>query len=189
MESGVQSKRSIRETATKELKAFAIVAVYFYVCFAALIYLKVAILQAQGVAFAPWGIAVIKAAICAKFMLVGRAFHIGEQFNKQPLIIPTLYRSFAFLGLLVVLNVIEEISVGAIHGRAILDSMVGIAGGPQQMVATSVILLLMLVPYFAFCSLADVIGDSTLVRLYFEPRRRMIPETLSQPAGTILPTR
>jgi hypothetical protein len=45
----------------------------------------------------------------------------------------------------------------------------GIAGGTfHQMVATSVILLLILIPYFAFRSLADVIGERTLVRLYFE---------------------
>jgi len=173
MESGIQSKPSFRETATNELKAFAIIAAYLYICFAALIYLKAAILQAQGVAYAPFGLAVIKAAICAKFMLVGRAFHIGDQFNRHPLILPTLYRSFAFLALLIVLNVIEEIVVGVIHGRTILDSMAGFAGGPHQMVATSVVLLLILIPYFAFRSLADVIGDRTLVRLFFGQRRRI----------------
>jgi len=41
------------------------------------------------------------------------------------------------------------------------------------MVATSLILLLILIPYFAFRSLGDVIGDRTLVRLYFEPRGRI----------------
>jgi hypothetical protein len=171
MESSIKSKPTMREKAANELKEFAIITVYFYVCFGSLIYFKFTILQAQGVTFAPWSIAIVKAAICAKFMLMGRAFHIGEHYNRHPLIVPTLYRSFAFLALLVVLNVIEEIVVGAIHGRAALDTMTGIAGGPQQMLAASVILLLILVPYFAFRSLADVIGEETLVRLYFEPRR------------------
>jgi hypothetical protein len=170
MEGGIQSKPSFRETATNELKAFVIIAVYLYVCFTALIYMKAAILQAYGVPYAPLGLAVVKAAICAKFMLVGRAFHIGDQFNRHPLILPTLYRSFAFLALLIVLNVIEEIVVGLIHGRTISDSIAGIAGGPHQMIATSVILLLILIPYFSFCSLADVIGDRTLFRLFFEQR-------------------
>src|ERR1700676_4906870 len=121
-ESGVQSKASFREKASEELREFIILTAYLYVCFAAVIYLKAAILQAQGVAYAPLGIAIIKAALCAKFMLVGRALHMGERFKNLPLIVPTLHRSFAFLLLLIVLTLIEEIVVGAIHGRTVLDS-------------------------------------------------------------------
>ncbi len=160
-----------KATAIAELREFAIIAGYLYVCFAAIIYLKAAILQAQNVAYAPLGLAAIKAAICAKFMLVGRAFHIGERFKAHPLIWPTLHKSFTFLALLIILTVIEEIVVGTIHGRKILDSVGAIAGGTfHQMAATSLILLLILIPYFAFRSLADVIGERALVRLYFERR-------------------
>jgi hypothetical protein len=70
------------------------------VCFAAMSYFKAAILQAQDVAYAPLGLAGIKAAICTKFILVGRAFHIGERFKTHPLILPTLHKSFVFLALL-----------------------------------------------------------------------------------------
>ena len=38
--------------AAHELKEFLIIAAYFYVCFTALAYLKAAILEAQGIAFA-----------------------------------------------------------------------------------------------------------------------------------------
>jgi hypothetical protein len=171
MESGIQSKASFREKAIDEFREFVIIAAYLYACFAALFYLKAAILEAQGITYAPLGLAAIKAAICAKFMLVGRALHIGERFRSHRLILPTLHRSFVFLALLIVLNVIEETIVGVIHGRAIVESIAGIAGGTfHQMVATSLILLLVLIPFFAFRSLGDVIGDRTLVRLYFERR-------------------
>jgi hypothetical protein len=170
-ESGVQSKASFREKAGEELTEFIVLTAYLYVCFAALIYFKAAILQAQGIAYAPLGLAAIKAAICAKFMLVGRAFHLGERFNHLPLIVPTLYRSFAFLLLLGVLTFIEEIVVGAIHGRTVLDSISGIAGGTShQVVATILIIFLILIPYFAFRSLGDIVGDKILVRLFFERR-------------------
>lgn len=95
-ESGVQSKASFREKAGEELTEFIVLTAYLYVCFAALIYFKAAILQAQGVAYTPLGLAAIKAAICAKFMLVGRVLHLGERFNHLPLIVPTLYNSFYF---------------------------------------------------------------------------------------------
>jgi len=167
-----RSKAPFREKAIGELKEFAIVAVYLYVCFAALIYLKAAVLHGHGVVYTHLGLAAIKAALCAKFMLVGRAFHIGDRFKKHPLIWPTLYRSFATVVLLLVLMAIEESVVGAIHGRGISDSVAGIAGGTfEQTVAASVVVLLVLIPYFAFRSLGDVMDDKTLIRLFFQRRR------------------
>ena len=170
-ESGIQPKTSFREKASEELMEFIILAAYLYVCFAALIYLKVAILQTNGIAYAVLGVAIIKAALCAKFMLLGRVFHVGERFKNLPLIVPTLHRSFLFLLLLVVLTLAEEIAVGAIHGRTVSDSISGIAGGTfHQIAATILILFLILIPYFAFRSLGNIVGDKTLVRLFFERR-------------------
>ena len=124
----IKSKAPLREKAGEELREFIVLTAYLYVCFAAVIYLKAAVLQAHGVAYAHLGLAIVKAAICAKFMLMGRVFHLGERFKNLPLIVPTLHRSFVFLLLLAVLTFIEEIVVGTIHGRTALDSISGIAG-------------------------------------------------------------
>jgi hypothetical protein len=170
-ESGGESKAPFREKINEELIEFAILTVYLYVCFAAVTYFKAAVLQAQGIAYDHLGLAIIKAALCAKFMLVGRAVHIGERFRNLPLIVPTLHKSFVFLLLLVVLTLIEEIAVGAIHGETIMHSVSGIAGGTlHQFVATILIMFLILAPYFAFRSLGQIIGDKILVRLFFERR-------------------
>jgi hypothetical protein len=162
---------SYRERIIDELREFVILSAYLFISFAAISYLKAAILDAQGIAYAPWAFAATKAVIAAKFLLVGRALHIGDRYKKYPLIVPTLFKSFAFLALLMTLMVIEETVVGVIHGRSVPDSISEMAGGTlDQMVATGIITLLILIPYFAFRSLGDVIGDRTLVRLYFEPR-------------------
>jgi hypothetical protein len=172
-ESGIKSSASFREKAGEELREFIILTAYLYVCFAAVIYFKAAVLQAHGIAYAPLGLAIVKAAICAKFMLVGRVFHIGERFRNLPLIVPTLHRSFVFLLLLAVLTFIEEIVVGAIHGRTVLDSISGIADGTfPQFAATILIMFLILVPYFAFRALGEIVGDKTLVQLFFERRHK-----------------
>ena len=116
-ESQIKPKAPFRDKAGEELREFIVLTADLYVCFAAVIYFKAAVLQAHGVAYAHLGLAIVKAAICAKFMLMGRVFHIGERFRKLPLIVPTLHRSLVFLLLLAVLTFIEEIVVGAIHGR------------------------------------------------------------------------
>ena len=165
---------SIRKRVVHELKEFLIIAAYFYVCFTALAYLKAAILQAHGVEFAPFGFAAVKALICAKFLSIGYAFHLGDRYKKQALIWPTLHRSFVFLALLIVLTVVEELLVGYLHQRSFAASFAEIGGGTlHQAIATSIILLLILIPFFAFRSLVDVVGGPVLFRLFFEPRRKL----------------
>jgi hypothetical protein len=174
MKTGAEAKTSLRQKAAEEFKEFLIIAAYLYVCFTALAYFKAAILQAHGVAFAPFGIAAIKALICAKFMSVGHAIHLGERRKKQALIWPTLRMSFAFLALLLVLNVLEEVIMGYFHQRAVMDSIVAVGGGTMhQLIAGSIVVLLILIPFFAFRSLGDVIGERTLLRLFFEPRQQI----------------
>ena len=161
----------IAKRITDELKEFIVIAAYLYVCFTALAYLKAAILHAHGIEFAPFGLAAAKALICAKFVSLGHVFHLGERFKSQPLIWPTLHKAIAFLVLLLVLNAIEEMLVGLLRHRAIVDSLAEIGGGTlDQLIATSVIGFLILVPFFAFQALGEVIGEGNLVRLFFRPR-------------------
>jgi hypothetical protein len=176
MDDAAANKTSIRQRAQRELKAFLIVAGYFYVCFTALAYLKAAILQAYGIEFAPFGFAAVKALICAKFMSIGYVFHLGDRYKKEALIWPILHRSLAFLVLLIVLNVLEVVIVGYFHDRPLAASIAEIGGGTlHQLIATAIIMLLILVPFFAFRSLVDVIGGHVLFRLFFEPRRNLKP--------------
>jgi hypothetical protein len=163
-----------RERLKTELREFAVLAVYLFICFAALAAFKAAILKAYGVSFVPWVFAAIKALVSAKFLLIGRMFGLGDGLARTyPLIISTLYRSFAFLFVLTFLTVIEEIVMGYVRGEAIAESLAGIGGGTLwQVIATSVIVLLILIPWFAFRALGEVVGDETLVRLFFEPRNR-----------------
>ncbi len=172
MDKGDAKKLTVKERMAAEFKEFCVVAVYFYICFTALAYLKFAILEAHGIAFAPFGFAAAKALICAKFVSLGHALHLGERFKRQPLIWPVLHKSLSFLALLVVLNILEELIVGWWHGRTLMDSLSELAGGTRdQMIATAIVMLLILIPFFILRVLGEVVGERTLARLFFEPRR------------------
>jgi hypothetical protein len=104
-------------------------------------------------------------------MLIARALHVGDGYEKRALIVPTLIRSTAFLVIVTILTVIEEVVLGVIHHRSVWDGLGEIGGGTyHQLIATTVLLFLIFVPYFAFRSLGEVVGEHTLLRLYFEPR-------------------
>jgi hypothetical protein len=102
------------------------------VCFTAVACLKAAILKAHGISFAPFVFAAVKALICAKFVSMGQIFHLGERFKSLPLIWPTIYKSLCFLSMLIVLNALEEVFVGFLHGRTIVDSMADFGGGTMD---------------------------------------------------------
>ncbi len=61
-----------------ELKEFAVITVYLYITLGAVIMMKAAVLHTEGIAFAPWGIAIVKAAVLAKFMLIGNAMRLAS---------------------------------------------------------------------------------------------------------------
>lgn len=172
MATTTETRPPLRERAVEELKEFVVLTVYLFVCFAVLLYFKAAVSPVDDVRYAPLATAAIKSAICAKFILMGRMLHLGERFKKHPLIIPTLYKSLVFLAVLVTLTVIEEVVVGLIHGRSMIESISELGGGTLgQMVATCSVVMLILVPYFAFRTLGELVGDRHLVRLFFERRR------------------
>ncbi|HUU25056.1 MAG TPA: hypothetical protein VMW68_05765, partial [Methyloceanibacter sp.] len=129
------TKAQVRDRARSEFREFVLFAAYLFVVFSVLAFYKSAILEAESIHWVPWGFAAIKSALAAKFILIGRALHIGEGHGTKPLIWQTLHKSIGFLIVVAGLTVIEEAIVGLIHGRTFLQSMAEVGGGtPEQMI-------------------------------------------------------
>jgi hypothetical protein len=162
---------TLAHKAAEEFKAMLALAAYLFVGLGALSLEKTALLHAEGIDYAAWGGAAVKALVLAKFMLVGHALRLGERYRHKPLIWPTLHMGLMFLVLLLVLTTIEETVVGLIKHRPFLEALTHVAG-PIPFVALGNLLLmfLILLPYCAFRSLGAVIGEGKLVRLFFVSR-------------------
>jgi hypothetical protein len=176
LETVISAKSTLQQRAMHELKEFAILAVYLYITLGAVVLMKTAVLHSQGIAFAPWGIAVVKALVLAKFMLLGNAMKIGRRNTTLPLIWPTLHKAFAFLVLLIIMTTIEEAVVGLFHHQSIAASL-GELFGPrlEETIAGFLIMLLVLIPFFAFRVLSEALGEGRLERMFFVERRRTEP--------------
>jgi hypothetical protein len=176
------AKATLLQRAVHEFKEIAILTAYLYVTLGAVILMKAAVLHGAGISFVPWGIAIVKALVLAKFMLIGRAM-IGERFNDRPLIWPTLHKSFAFLMLLVVLTVIEEVVVGLFHHQSVAASLGELTGAKlYETLAGYTIMLLVLIPYIAWGVLDEALGEGRLSRMFFVDRRWA---TSSSPASPV----
>lgn len=157
------SEGSIKDRARKELRNYAIVAAYLYVCFGALLLYKSALLQQEGVSVLPHGIAVIKALVLGKFILLGEAAGVGKSAHGRTLAGAIAIKSVQFLVLLVVLSVLEELVVGKVHGHTFAQTIAEYERHSLlQMLATSLLLLLVLVPLIAFKEFSRVIGPGAL---------------------------
>jgi hypothetical protein len=166
----VPAKATLQQRATHEIKELSILTAYLYLTLGAVIAVKTAVLHTVGIEFAPWGLAIVKALVLAKFILVGDAMKIGEG-HTGPLIWPMLHKAVGFLLLLVILTIIEEAVVGLFHRRSIADSLGDLVGARlEETLAGYLIMLLVLIPYFAFQVLDDALGKGRLVRMFFIER-------------------
>ena len=130
MATEIRAKATLHRRAFQEFRDLAILTVYLYITLGAVILMKTAVLHTHGIDSVPWGIAIVKALLLAKFILIGQAMKIGEHHTTGPLIWPTLHMVFAFLVLLVVLTIIEEAVVGLFHRQSIAASL-GDLFGPR----------------------------------------------------------
>jgi hypothetical protein len=168
---GINAKATLRQRAMHELKELVLISLYLYVTLGAVILMKTAVLHTEGIEFTPWGIAIVKAVVLAKFMLLGEAMKIGERNTSSPLIWPTLQKAFALLALLIIMTVIEEAVVGLFHHKSIAASL-GELVGPrlEETIADLVVMLLVLIPYCAFRVLDAALGEGRLARMFFVER-------------------
>jgi len=151
-----------------ELTRYAIVSAYLYVCFGALILYKAAILRAHDIDFPILGLAIAKALILGKFILMGETFRVGERHRDKPLIYGIAYKVVMFAALLFALSVIEEIIVAKIHGRSIEDALARVAGATWlEILASCLLLCLILVPYFGLSAIDGALGEGRLRRMFF----------------------
>jgi hypothetical protein len=163
--------RPLRHRAISEVKLLVALSVYLYVCLGAVELYKTAVLSEVGIAYTFWGVAVVKAVVLAKFMMLGRMLKVGQRYRNRPLIWPTLYHALIYLVVLLLLTTAEELVVGFIHGRAVVASLDNVVGSSFfQGFAVCLLMFLVLVPYSAFTCLGNVVGEGELARLFFVDR-------------------
>jgi hypothetical protein len=148
-----------------ELRDYAVVAGYLYVCLTVLALYKTAILREAGVAFSPLGFAIVKALVLGKFALLGKAVGLGEGLGQR-LWTRVAAKAVLFALLLVVLSTIEELVAGWWRDGSLAAGLAAVAAlAPLTVVADALVLVLVAVPLLAFVEVARVLGPGEFRRL------------------------
>ena len=163
----------VKERLREELHRYLAVSAYLYVCFAAILLYKSAILSSIGEHYLPLGLAAGKALILGKFVLLGEAAGVGTRIGARTLLQRILSSSVLFLGLLILLTVVEEIIVGLVHGHSIGQAVAALAERPWlEVLASCVLMLLVLIPLVTVTEVSRALGPGGLRKLLLRPSPR-----------------
>ena len=163
--------RTLKERAYLEFKEFLVISLYLWVVFGLFLLYKSVILNDEHINVVAKGFALINALALAKIMLIARALHFGEWADGAPLIYPTLLKSALFSLVLAFFKILEEAAVGMYHNRSFQQSIADLGGGTLKGILTLTLLLfVMLIPFFGFTELQRVLGEGKLAQVFFHSR-------------------
>jgi hypothetical protein len=153
-----------------ELKQLLQISLYMYICVGALLLYRMSILGAHDVEPVHYGYAAVKALLLAKFILLGHWLHLGEGNRNRLLIYSVLYQALAIWGFPIVLSVLEELLLALAHGHSIAGTVELKWNFLSQILAQSLILFLVLLPYIALRQLGGIMGRGELKQIFFAAR-------------------
>jgi hypothetical protein len=166
-----ETERTLKQKIMHGVSEFLVSALYLFVVFSLFAIYKSVIVEEHRMGLLPIGLSLINALALAKVMLVGQELHLADQFRDAPLIYPTVLKSFVYTTLLACFKIVEEAAVGMYHGKSLGESMVVFAGGSWRgVLALSVLLFVVLIPFFGFTELRRVFGDDRVLGVFLRPR-------------------
>lgn len=123
-------------------------------------------LEAQGASFLPMlGFVTVKAALVAKFILLGNMFGLARHRPGDRIAGTMLRKGVALVVLLIVMTAIEEAVVAAIHGRPVANAIHDFGGREiGQKIAMLVTVILAVLPYAAVRTLQELMGKDAVKR-------------------------
>lgn len=157
---------TFKERLRAELHKYLIVSTYLCVCFVALELYKASLLNEEGVRYLPVGFAAAKALIIGKFLLIGESARVGQRIAAPTLAHRIVYRVILLFVLVIALSMAEELVAGLLHGHTLAQTL----GALQQrslpeLLATSLLILLILVPLVAVAEVNRALGPGVITRL------------------------
>ena len=122
----------------------------------------------NGISFYHEGFSIINAFLLGKVVLTAEFFRVGDNFKHKPLVYPIVFKSAVFCLLLMCFYITEETLVGIWHGKTIVESFPNIGRGSWKgLLVVGSILVVGLIPFFAYRELARVLGKDELFSLMF----------------------
>jgi hypothetical protein len=160
--------RDLKEKVKKEVAKVFQLTVYFGIWFCALAFLGATTLDERPIPLSIFGIALIKAALCAKFMIVGEALFPIKVNKRHGIVYSLILESMFYLLIVIGFNYIESGVHGLIHGKNFIASMAEFgSSNPLHVFAMSIVYWLIVWPYLLLIGFKLSIGSTATLEILF----------------------
>jgi len=164
-------KPSFKHRFSEAMREFLFIALYLWVILGLFVVYRSVVLAQEHIPPLETGFAVINALVLGKVMLVAKELRLGELRRDVPLIYPTLLKSALFSVVMAAFKILEEAGKGLYRGRSFQQSIADLAGGTWRgILCITLLLFVMLIPFFGFTELQRVLGERKLRELFFHRR-------------------
>lgn len=161
-------KTSLKQRALHELKEYAIITLYLWVLFVLFASYKRMLLHENGISVWNQGFAIVNALIFGKVVLIAQALSLGENLKERALVWIVLGKSLLFAIVLILFHIAEEAIRAWFKDLPLSTAVADFGGGTWLGLATyAAIFFVALIPFFAFRTVAEVIGGDALWKLLF----------------------
>jgi hypothetical protein len=163
-----EAKPSLRYRIKDEFVQASLLALYFAAWFCAIAFFSFALLREAAIPITPFGLALIKAGLCAKFMMIGKALFPLHVDANRGLIKSIFWHSIVYLLIVIALSFLESGIDGLIHGKTFLESIASFGhGDPVYITAISIMYWLIIWPYLIVLGLNQSLGNKAVRTILF----------------------
>jgi hypothetical protein len=166
-----EANRSLKQRVLHGMRQGLIIVSYLFIVLSVFDLYKSSILAEYQLNFVEFGLNLISASALAKVILVGQELNLADQFRDAPLIYPTLLKSFVYTVLLACFKIIEVALVSIYRGRSPNEGVTDLAGGWRGLLSLTVVLFVVLIPFFGFGELRRVFGEG-ITQAFWRPKKQ-----------------
>jgi hypothetical protein len=166
-------KEGLRHRIKDEFVQATLLALYFAAWFCAIAFFSFALLREAAIPITPFGLAIIKAGLCAKFMMIGKAIFPLRVDPDRGLVKSLFWHSLAYLGVVIALSFAEAGIDGLFHGKSFFESVSSFGhGDPIYIAALSLMYWLIIWPYLIVLGLNQSLGNKAVHAILFGSKAR-----------------
>ena len=166
-----EEKPGWKKRALNELRKLSITVIYLWVLLSVFALHREIILRSYHINYpANFGFAFINAVILAKFMWLGEILHAGKKAAGKALLYSTLWNAALFTVILMVCHLLEEALVEVWHGHSFAASFSEAIADPRDIFATTLLVFVVLIPFFFAKGLIEILGNDEIKRLLLKVR-------------------
>ncbi|MGV0981527.1 MAG: hypothetical protein ACOYB0_04120 [Polynucleobacter sp.] len=159
---------SFKDKAKEEFIKALQLTIYFGIWFCALAFLAATSLDERPIPLSIFAFAIVKAAICAKFMLIGQAIFPIKIDKNDGIVRSLILESVVYLLIVLALNYLEAGVHGLIDGKDFISSMAEFGrSNPLRVLAMSIVYWLIVWPYLLLAGFRLAVGSTASLEILF----------------------